>query len=134
VSQAQPNAWDAEVQETFLREAADRLTEVEHGLLALEHRRDVPDPELLGTIFRAAHSLKAAANLLEYRQIEGLTHKLENILDDFRTGRLAPDPDNITVLLEAVDKLRELTEDPAGSESSDILAHLAMLESVSGDG
>lgn len=127
-------AWDEEVQETFLREAADRLTEVEQGLLALEQFRDAPPPSLLGTIFRAAHSLKAAANLLEYKQIEGLTHKLENILDDFRTGRLVPDPDNITVLLEAVDKLREMTENPAGSENHDISAHLAMLDSVAGLG
>jgi two-component system chemotaxis sensor kinase CheA len=134
VNQLHPSAWDEEVQETFLREAADRLTEVEHGLLRLEHCRDIPDPSLLDTIFRAAHSLKAAANLLEYRQIEGLTHKLENILESFRTGRLAPDSDNITVLLEAVDKLRELTENPTGSESRDISAHLAMLDSVSGGG
>ena len=134
MNQTGPSPWDEEVQETFLREASDRLTEVEHGLLALEHQRSAPDPSLLGTIFRAAHSLKAAANLLEYRKIEALTHKLENILDDFRTGRLTPDADNITVLLEAVDKLRELTENPAASESFDIAAHLAMLGSVSGGG
>lgn len=132
MNQTQPMAWDEEVQETFLREAADRLGEVEHGLLTLEQCRHAPDPDLLGTIFRAAHSLKAAANLLEYRQIESLTHKLENILEAFRTARLAPDPDNVTVLLETVDKLRELTENPADSENRDIAAHLAMLDAVSG--
>jgi chemotaxis protein histidine kinase CheA len=128
----QPGDWDEEVQETFLREAADRLTEVEQGLLKLEHCRDNPDQDLLDTIFRSAHSLKAAANLLEYRQIETLTHRLENILEDFRTGRLAPDPDNVTVLLEAVDKLRELTENPAASDERDVSAHLSMLDAVAG--
>jgi chemotaxis protein histidine kinase CheA len=125
---------DAEVLEMFAREAADRLDEIEAGLVKLKKTAGTPDPELVGTVFRAAHSLKAAANLLGFTAIDQLTHKAENILQKIRTGALAPEPDMVTALLGAVDTLRELAQNPAAPPRPELPAQLASLETLAGGG
>ncbi len=125
---------DAEVLQMFAREAADRLDEIESGLVKLEKDSENVDPELVGTVFRAAHSLKAAANLLDFAAIEVLTHKAENILQKFRTRALVPTPDLITALLGAVDTLRELIKNPFAPPRPELTVQLAALEDSAAQG
>src|SRR5262245_38583461 len=47
------------------------------------------DPELVNALFRAAHSLKALAGMFRFDPISALAHKLEDVLDRMRLGRLA---------------------------------------------
>jgi two-component system chemotaxis sensor kinase CheA len=47
-----------------------------------------PDPELVNRLFRAAHSLKALAGLFQFDPIQGLAHRLEDVLDGLRLGRV----------------------------------------------
>ena len=46
------------------------------------------DPELVNRLFRAAHSLKALAGLFQFEPIQGLAHRLEDVLDGLRLGRV----------------------------------------------
>jgi len=46
------------------------------------------DPELVTRLFRAAHSLKALAGLFQFEPIQGLAHRLEDVLDGLRLGRV----------------------------------------------
>ncbi|WP_040368457.1 Hpt domain-containing protein [Paucidesulfovibrio longus] len=111
---------DPEVLSTYLSESEDRLMDIESGVLALESYGEEIDEELIHSVFRDAHSIKAGANLLGLVNIERLAHGLENVLDLIREGRLVPDKIVASLLLEAVDTINELFEDVLVSDERDI--------------
>ena len=67
---------DSEVLAAYIEESAERLASLEAGLLELESSTE-PAEELLNALFRAAHSIKAGANLLNLCAIETTAHRLE---------------------------------------------------------
>ena len=116
-----------EVLEIFLEETLERLDSIESGLLKLESLKTC-EPNLVNSIFRDAHSVKAGANLLKLLTIEELAHKLENVLEMIRRCELKASEMVVTASLEAVDKLRELVDNIDQSENISIRLHTAMLE------
>lgn len=48
-----------------------------------------PDPEQVNRLFRSAHSLKALAGMFHFDPIQDLAHRLEDILDGLRLGRVS---------------------------------------------
>jgi len=116
-----------EVLEIFIEETADRLDSIESGLLTLE-KEGVGESETINSIFRDAHSVKAGSNLLKLTHIEGLSHKLENVLEMIRRNQLPTSELVITACLESVDKLRELIENIENSEDISIRLHTYMLQ------
>jgi two-component system chemotaxis sensor kinase CheA len=111
---------DPEVLSTYLSESEDRLMDIESGVLALESYGEEIDEELIHSVFRDAHSIKAGANLLGLENIERLAHGMENVLDLIRDGRLVPDKIVASLLLETVDTINELFEDILASDERDI--------------
>ncbi|OEU69469.1 MAG: chemotaxis protein CheA [Desulfovibrio sp. S3730MH75] len=112
----------------FQEETLERLDDLETGLLYLEKSAENSSSELINSIFRDAHSVKAGSNLLKLRKIEELSHTLENILELIRSSGLIPTELMITASLEAVDKLRSLTENILESNSKSIRLQKTMLE------
>lgn len=98
--------YEDEFRALFAEEAAQRLTDLATQLIALE---DAPtDPELVGSIFREAHTLKGAAAVVGFDDVQAIAHAMEDILADVRSGaRLATAP-LIDGLLSAVDGIREV--------------------------
>ena len=94
---------DAIVQ-TFLGESEEGLAVMEEVLIALEVRGD--DPELLGTVFRLAHTLKGNGASLGFDGLVRFCHTLEDLLDRLRERILPVTSDLIALLLRAVDALR----------------------------
>ena len=102
---------DREIVDTFLQESREHLEEIEQGILILERdQQNEIDPDLVHSIFRAAHSIKAGANLLEFRNIEAIAHELEEILQKVRLGEFQMDGDHISHFLSGIDKLNELLD------------------------
>lgn len=112
----------------FQDETLERLDNIETGLLHLENSTAELTPELINSIFRDAHSIKAGSNLLKLTVIEELAHKLENVLELIRSEGLIPTELIITASLESVDKLRILTEDVLNSNNKSIRLQKTMLE------
>lgn len=112
----------------FQEETLERLDNIETGLLQLENCDSECSPELINSIFRDAHSVKAGSNLLKLYRIEELSHKLENVLEMVRSEGLIPTELIITAALESVDKLRILTEDVLSSNEKSIRLQKTMLE------
>ncbi|MBT3227119.1 MAG: chemotaxis protein CheA [Deltaproteobacteria bacterium] len=108
---------DEEIVSTFVAETIDHLEELEHGVLKLENNTHHGDSELVHSMFRAAHSIKAGANLLEYRDIELLSHAMENILQKLRLENLILDSELATVYLQAIDTIRMLVGFPQAISS-----------------
>ena len=122
--------YDNEVLETFIEEAEDRVSEIESGLLGLERAGLDAEPELIHGAFRAAHSLKATANLLGFKHIEELSHQMEDILEMFRNHELVPDDRTVAVLFEGLDRIQELLEDLEQSDAMDISLQAESLAQV----
>ena len=102
---------DKKIVSTFIEETKEHLTEIEHGILLLENNGKNIDDEIVHSMFRAAHSIKAGANLLKFRNIEALSHELENTLQKLRLQQLVINKDIVDVFLKGIDKIEEMVND-----------------------
>jgi two-component system chemotaxis sensor kinase CheA len=101
----------------FLAESEEGLERTEQYLIAAE--TDPGNPELLDEMFRVAHTLKGNASALDFPQLAGFAHVMEDLLEALRKHELAISRDVISLLLQAVDALRALV--PAAAEGDDRL-------------
>jgi two-component system chemotaxis sensor kinase CheA len=73
----------------FVSEAEDILETMRAAVADLgDADGPEPDPQLVNRLFRAAHSLKALAGLFQFDPIQDLAHRLEDVLDGLRLGRV----------------------------------------------
>jgi two-component system chemotaxis sensor kinase CheA len=91
--------------QTFFDEADELLADMEQLLLALDLAN--PDPEDLGAIFRAAHSIKGGAATFGFSALTETTHILESLLDRARNNELVLRRDMIDTFLETKDVLSD---------------------------
>lgn len=92
--------------DTFFQEASEHLGEFETALLGLE--KDPSNPELLNSIFRAAHSIKGGSGMFGLDGVTRFTHTLESLLDRMRAGEIPATGHRVALLLRSGDLLREL--------------------------
>jgi two-component system chemotaxis sensor kinase CheA len=92
-----------EIYGVFAQEAREQLAAMEDGLLRMEQGEH--DGDTLNAIFRAAHTIKGAAGVVELHHIEQFTHVLENLLDKLRNGDIAVSGELITALLKGCDHI-----------------------------
>ena len=98
----------------FISESNEHLESLEPKLLQLEKEPD--NLELLNDIFRSFHTIKGASSFLSLTQITKLSHKLENVLDELRRGKLKVTSEIIDLLFGGVDLLKALFEDLSSGE------------------
>ncbi len=101
--------------QTFFDESLEGLAGMEAELLRLEkaaadngHANVAADPEILNTIFRAAHSIKGGSSTFGFLDVAAFAHVLESRLDALREARLQPNRRVVGLLLLSVDCLRSL--------------------------
>jgi len=91
---------------TYFEESREGLDAMESGLLALEGGS--LDPEVVNSVFRAAHSIKGGAATFGFGKMAALTHVLETLLDEVRGGKRALAASAVDAMLGSVDVLRAL--------------------------
>jgi two-component system chemotaxis sensor kinase CheA len=91
---------------TFLAESQEHLGAMEEALVALETRPD--DEGLLQMIFRVAHTLKGSADSLGFQGVADFAHTLEDHLARIRERTIPITGAVVTLLLQAVDALRQM--------------------------
>jgi two-component system chemotaxis sensor kinase CheA len=102
--------------QTFLDESREGLDAMEQGLLRVEQGHG--DAETINTIFRAAHSIKGGAGTFGLAQVTQVTHLLETLLDQMRSGERAGGAEETALLLQSVDVLRKMLDAAqAGAEA-----------------
>ena len=74
-----------ELLEQFGIESRELVAEAADGLLQLE--RSPQDAECLDRVFRAFHTLKGGAGIVEFAAMERAVHAAEELLSEARTGR-----------------------------------------------
>ncbi|MCX7132510.1 chemotaxis protein CheA [Aeromonas sp.] len=92
--------------QTYIAEARELLEEMESALLTLEN--DPENSELIGAIFRAAHTIKGSAGLFGLQPIVSFTHIVEDLLDQVRNQQLTITTTLIKDLLESRDHIERL--------------------------
>ncbi len=95
-----------EVLSVFIVEAREQLEAMEAGLMQLE--QGDRDPETINAVFRAAHTIKGGAGVVEIHSVERFTHILENVLDRLRNGEIAVSGEMISALLLGCDHIGAL--------------------------
>jgi two-component system chemotaxis sensor kinase CheA len=100
------------------------------NLLLLEKTAADPDPEVLNSVFRQAHSLKGLAATFGQTQMAELAHAAEDLLDRFRLGKARVTPGRLDLLLEAVELFQRLAEEPAAvvDEARSLAGRLSSVE------
>lgn len=98
----------------FLTETNESLAELDTALIRLEQAPD--DQATLSQIFRLVHTIKGTCGFLGLPRLEAVAHAAENVLGRFRDGTLAPSPAAITVILQAIDRIKLIV---AGLEASE---------------
>ena len=94
------------IQQAYVVESRELLQMMEDNLLQMEENGG--DPETINAIFRAAHTIKGGAGVIDCKFIVEFTHVLENVLDEMRSGTITPDPALVEVLLACSDHLGTL--------------------------
>ncbi|HEX8535888.1 MAG TPA: Hpt domain-containing protein, partial [Cystobacter sp.] len=114
-----------ELLKVFVLECDEVFTLMEEQLVGLEQQ---PDPERLRTIFRAAHTLKGNATCVELPAFVEFTHELEDLLERLHTGELSVSHELVSLLLSAVDAMRELRGQLAGGQATLTDQHRTVME------
>lgn len=105
----------------FLEESMDNLQTLNECLLILEQEPN--DKEKLNEIFRVAHTIKGMAATMGYNTIAELTHKMEDVLSNFREGKLNVTPKVVTVLFKCLDTLENMIDNIAEDNDEEVEIH-----------
>ena len=117
-------AADPELAGMFMTDALDHLGTIEATVLKLE--ASPGDLKLVNDVFRPFHTVKGNAGILGLTSIQEFAHKVETLLDLARSGAHALGPEEVDLVLKAVDLLtlmvRELPARASGQAATDVSA------------
>ncbi|HWL85368.1 MAG TPA: Hpt domain-containing protein, partial [Polyangiaceae bacterium] len=115
--------------EEFFSEAQELIDGLGRDLMALDAvaKGGRIDPELINDVFRAVHTLKGLAGLFGATLMSGLSHELEDVLDDLRLGRLDLSPAVLDLLFRAVDLYAQILAAERGDRPDEPGADVKML-------
>ena len=117
----------------FLEESMENLQTLNESLLDLEQEPN--NIEKLNEIFRVAHTIKGMAATMGFNNIAELTHKMEDVLSEFREGKLKVTRNVVTILFDCLDTLERMVsniEEGNGEETeySNIIKELEKVAKV----
>lgn len=115
----------------FIEESKDNLQTLNENLLNLEN--NPTDTETLNAIFRVAHTLKGMAGTMGFVKMQKLTHTVENVLSEIRSGNLAVNSNIVDVLFQSLDALENYvdeivnTSNEGNEEYADLISTLGKI-------
>lgn len=89
----------------FLAESWENLSRLDNEIVELE--RHPGDQNLLGSIFRTIHTIKGTCGFIGLTGLGSTAHAAENVLGQLRDGKLLVTPTAISLVLEAIDRIKE---------------------------
>lgn len=114
----------------FLEEAREKLQILDDEILELE--KDITNKQVIDEIFRAAHTLKGSSGALGYKNMNKLTHTLENVFDAIRSNRLTLQTEAFDVIFTVLDHLKILVDtiEEAHHDQVDVESSIAALNDI----
>ena len=125
--------------EEFFSEAQEIVEGLGRDLLALDEAQKSGhvDPDLINDVFRAVHTLKGLAGLFGATRMSSLSHKLEELLDDLRLGKVdvtAPVLDLLFLSVQLYGKLLQAEKEGRDQPMPELEKLLAQLDRGAGVG
>lgn len=112
VSDASTNAADADhgfdmqkYLQLYLDECEEEIESLNNALLTLES--DPLSRDSINEVFRMAHRIKGSSAAMGFEEVTRLTHEIESIFDELRSGTRWLDESTMTALFKSVDGLRD---------------------------
>ncbi|PGW51865.1 chemotaxis protein CheA [Bacillus cereus] len=114
----------------FFEESEEHLQSLNENVLVLE--QNPADMDVVGEIFRSAHTFKGMSASMEFTEMADLTHKMENVLDEIRHGNIVVNSDIIDVIFECIDNLEKMVADvqQGGMGNIDVASTKQKLEAL----
>ena len=112
----------------FLQECTENLNRLDHDFVCLE--KDPKNAELLGSIFRAIHTIKGTCGFLGFGKLETLTHAGENLLAMLRAGEIELSSGIADGLLEMVDAVRIILKNIEETGTEGIAEYPELIEKL----
>ena len=104
--------------DAFFEESFEALDSMESALLKLDI--GAPEPELINTIFRVAHSIKGGSATFGFSDIASFTHSCETLLDELRSGGMQVSLEISDLLLKTVDVMRAMLRSTQSKQPLDM--------------
>lgn len=89
--------------ELFIDETKEHLQSLNEHILELE--KDPENDDTINEIFRAAHTLKGMAGTMGFARMQRLTHDMENVFQEIRTGNMKANAKLVDILFRGLDAL-----------------------------
>jgi two-component system, chemotaxis family, sensor kinase CheA len=90
----------------FITETNEFLETVDNQLVVFE--ADPTDSATLNSIFRLVHTIKGTCGFLGLPRLQFVAHAGETLLGKFRDGALIATPDKVQLVLESIDRIKEI--------------------------
>ncbi len=120
----------------FITETSESLAVLDLELVKLEQNPN--DQGILSNIFRLVHTIKGTCGFLGLPRLESVAHAGENVLGKIRDGEIVVTQDAVSIVLEAIDRIKNLIEylsengsEPEG-EDKEIIARLNQFAETGG--
>ena len=92
----------------FLDETKEHLQNLSDQIMRLEENPE--DADVINEIFRAAHTLKGMAGTMGFKRMQTLTHDMENVFSEVRSGKLKVRSEIVDTLFSCLDALDEYVQ------------------------
>ena len=92
----------------YKAESEEIIQELNDGFLALEKNPEDKTP--LKKLFQLAHSLKGASRMINFKSVQDISHKLEDILSYWKKDDVIINVDSFQVIYDVCDYLTELVD------------------------
>lgn len=121
----------------FRSETTEHLNNFEKMLMVIE--KDHHNHEAIHSAFRDIHSIKGNSDYLGIKDINTLSHDLEDLMDDLRGGKIPVYKDVLELLFQGLDILRDMNrrvvdEDYEESDISVVQARIRQIKSPDTEG
>ncbi len=114
--------------ELFYEDASEQLQIMENALL--DAKNGTKDPNKIGEIFRAMHTIKGTAGMFDFTDIVNFTHIAESLLDEARSNNVVLDGEMAALFMQVKDVTSNMVEASINNIPFDnvILADIANLK------
>ncbi|MBW4054484.1 MAG: hybrid sensor histidine kinase/response regulator [Proteobacteria bacterium] len=121
----------------FVEEAREHCSRISDGLLNLENSPG--DTEIVNGLFRSAHTIKGSSRMMKLSGVTELAHKMEDVLDAVRGGKIHMAASVSDALFRGADALLAMLEritagDTSGEAPEALCAELARAAAVPATG
>lgn len=93
----------------FFEESEEHLQALNENVLILE--QSPGNMDVVGEIFRSAHTFKGMSASMGFTEMADLTHKMENVLDEIRHGHVSVSAAVVDVIFECIENLEQMVTD-----------------------